>query len=183
MTTATAVAEHLIRLAAADPEGKPMTAMRLQKLPYYCQGWYLAWYGRPLFADPIEAWRHGPVVPSEYNRLRASGRDPLPVPTGTSDLPADARRAIERVWSFYARYSTSGLRDLTHAERPWRDHYHPDTAGRCNESIPPDDMAAFFGDEYRKATGDEPGSEAAVEADVAAGRLTPADRALEELGW
>jgi uncharacterized phage-associated protein len=55
MTTATNVARYLIRLAGQDPEGEPMTAMRLQKLLYYCQGWHLAWYGRPLFEDRVEA--------------------------------------------------------------------------------------------------------------------------------
>lgn len=32
------------------------------KLLYYAQAWSLAWTGRPLFEDRIEAWINGPVV-------------------------------------------------------------------------------------------------------------------------
>lgn len=40
-----------------------VTAMKLEKLVYYCQGWHLAREGTLLFPEPIEAWREGPVVP------------------------------------------------------------------------------------------------------------------------
>jgi hypothetical protein len=32
-----------------------MTAMKLQKLIYYCQAWHLAWEGRALFPEAIQA--------------------------------------------------------------------------------------------------------------------------------
>ncbi len=40
----------------------PMEKIRLQKTLYYCQAVSLAILRRPLFGDPIEAWRMGPVV-------------------------------------------------------------------------------------------------------------------------
>ena len=39
-----------------------MTAMKLQKLVYYCQAWTLVWDEKPLFKEAIEAWANGPVV-------------------------------------------------------------------------------------------------------------------------
>lgn len=42
----------------------PMDAWKLQKLTYYAQAWSLAWDGRPLFADRVEAWANGPVTRS-----------------------------------------------------------------------------------------------------------------------
>ena len=36
--------------------------LKLQKLLYYCQGWYIAWTDAPLFGEQIEAWANGPVV-------------------------------------------------------------------------------------------------------------------------
>lgn len=47
-----------------------MTAMKLQKLVYYCQAWHLAWDGEPLFRESIEAWANGPVVPALYEAHR-----------------------------------------------------------------------------------------------------------------
>lgn len=43
-----------------------MTAMKLQKLVYYCQAWHLAWEGRALFPEAIHAWASGPVHPELY---------------------------------------------------------------------------------------------------------------------
>ena len=62
MAAAMDVVRYLVELAGPNEEGEPMTHMRLQKLLYYVQGWHMAWYGRPLFAERIEAWQHGPVV-------------------------------------------------------------------------------------------------------------------------
>ena len=43
-----------------------MTAMKLEKLVYYCQAWSLVWDERTLFDERIEAWVNGPVVPELY---------------------------------------------------------------------------------------------------------------------
>src|SRR5271170_6235706 len=50
----------------------PMTAMKLQKLVYYCQAWSLVWDESPLFNEPIEAWANGPVVPSLFSKLQGT---------------------------------------------------------------------------------------------------------------
>ena len=46
---------------------KQCTTMKLQKLLYYCQAWYLVWNERPLFRENIEAWANGPVIRELYN--------------------------------------------------------------------------------------------------------------------
>ena len=43
-----------------------LTAVKLQKLVYYCQAWSLVWDEKPLFRDRIEAWASGPVVKGLY---------------------------------------------------------------------------------------------------------------------
>ena len=183
MTTAADIARHLIRLAAEEPGGEPMTAMRLHKLLYYCQGWHLAWYGRPLFPERIEAWKHGPVVPDVWDQSRGHGRNPLPDPGGPDALPPDAQKSVDQVWRHFRQLSASGLREQTHREAPWRDHYRPDADGRSGETIPTAELEAYFGAEYRRRTGEEPGSEAAIEADIAGGNLIPHERLMKELGW
>ncbi len=50
-----------------------MSNLKLQKLLYDAQGHYLGGHGQPLFEDPIEAWVHGPVVPSTYYERQRYG--------------------------------------------------------------------------------------------------------------
>ncbi|OWK41777.1 hypothetical protein FRUB_03855 [Fimbriiglobus ruber] len=143
-----------MKLAATDPEGEPMTPLVLHKLLYYCQGWHLAWTGHPLFANQIEAWWHGPVVPDVYAQPWGQGASPIPDLGEPADLSADQKRAIEQVWKHYREFSAYGLRHKTHSEAPWRNHYDPDDSGRCNKVISPADLAAFFGEEYQRLTGE-----------------------------
>ncbi|HJZ56058.1 MAG TPA: type II toxin-antitoxin system antitoxin SocA domain-containing protein, partial [Gemmataceae bacterium] len=70
MATAMDVARYLLQLAGRGDEPELMTQKRLYKLLYYVQGWTLAWYGRPMFADRIEAWREGPVPPDLYSQFK-----------------------------------------------------------------------------------------------------------------
>lgn len=98
-----------------------MSAMKLQKLVYYCQAWSLVWDERPLFGEPIEAWANGPVVRELYDvhRGRFDVRD---WPQGDpSKLDTDARDTVDAVLGFYAHHSPQWLSDLTHRERPWCD--------------------------------------------------------------
>lgn len=39
----------------SNRRGNPVDYEKLQCLLYYSQAWYLAWYGEPLFDDPIYA--------------------------------------------------------------------------------------------------------------------------------
>lgn len=97
-----------------------MTALKLQKLLYYCQAWSLVWDERPLFPEPIEAWANGPVV----RRVYAHHRQQYNVaswPLGdVNNLNVAQRDTIDRVIAFYGDKSSQWLSDLTHKEGPWR---------------------------------------------------------------
>jgi uncharacterized phage-associated protein len=66
--TASTVADYF--LALGDESEEPVTNMKLNILVYYAQAWHLAVFGRPLFADEIEAWVHGPVLRTVYDTYR-----------------------------------------------------------------------------------------------------------------
>jgi len=150
-----------------------MTPARLHKLLYYCQGWYLAWYGRPLFVERIEAWKNGPVVPDLE-------REPLADNPAGEPLSATEAAAVEQVWGEYGRYSASGLREKTQRERPWMEHSSPD--GRCGIEIPTSELLAYFGERLTTESGEEPGCMAEFEANIAGGRTISHDQLLKELG-
>lgn len=75
-----------------------LTNMKINKLLYYAQGYYLRKYGIPMFADSFEAWDHGPVVPSVYTKYKKYGDNSITswdmellreVPENTSDILLD----------------------------------------------------------------------------------------------
>lgn len=121
--------------------GENITNLKLQKLVYYAQGFHLAWYGEPLFREPIEAWAHGPVVRPLYFEYQKYGAKPLPTPPDFDPAAIDdqTRELLDEVYQVYGQYSAWGLRNLTHEEAPWRDTPR-------NETISHDAMRTYFAD-------------------------------------
>jgi uncharacterized phage-associated protein len=88
--------------------------------------------GVPLFHDRIEAWDHGPVVPSLYHQYKHYGSQPLPVVTdfNRKDLDSADRAALSDLYDYYAQFSAWRLRNMTHEEAPWAD-----ASKRANKEI------------------------------------------------
>lgn len=96
-----------------------MTAIKLQKLVYYCQAWHLAWEEVPLFSERIEAWANGPVVPTLY-RVHRGRFEVSKWPDGNSkSLDDNQRESIDVVLNTYADFAPWQLTQLTHRELPW----------------------------------------------------------------
>lgn len=130
-------------LAKQDPDaGDLISHLKLQKLCYYAQGVGAAARGEPLFAEPLEAWLHGPVVPDLYHEYKAYGNSPIPA---VADLDFDQfdaadRMVLDDVYTYYAQFSGWRLRQMTHAEAPWKDAYEQDK----NHIIGLDALIAHF---------------------------------------
>ena len=158
MLDAMDVARHLIRLGY-DPECPDesvlISPLRLQKLLYYCQGWALALLGRPLFRQPLEAWKRGPVVVEVYEKFQGTrdGLTPERAGTTTTLLPAAEAALVEMVWREYARYTPEELCEMTHAEPAWleaRRDLPPDA--QSSERLAEATMANHFREEAQKRT-------------------------------
>ena len=130
---------------------KRMTAMKLHKLLYYCQGWHLAWDEESLFSSPIEAWIGGPVVPDIYEHHR--GRfyiDEFPI-GNPSALKTNEMETIGFILMSYGDIEASELSDMTHAEPPWkkaRRGLRKDQRG--NVQITDESMYQFFSALYEE---------------------------------
>ncbi len=111
--------------------------VQLQKLAYYAQSWSLAWDGKPLFSERIEAWRMGPVVP--VLRFRDDEGDP-------DVLNDEARATVDAVIDFYGRHNGQALAAMTHSEQPWAEAWEKRPAGAqmCDEVITHDAMRRFY---------------------------------------
>lgn len=95
------------------------TTMKLQKLVYYCQCWHLARHDSPLFDEPIEAWREGPVAPALYKRHKTQLHVSSWPPGDESALDPGELSSIEWVVSSYGHFSAMQLSQMTHNELPW----------------------------------------------------------------
>ena len=100
-------------------------ALKLQKLLYYSQAYFLAVHNKPLFNDDFEAWVDGPVIPSVYGcfkeESRFSGilRSAEVIKEEELELDDAELNTLNEVIAHFSRMTGSWLSDLTHKERPW----------------------------------------------------------------
>ena len=103
--------------------GDIISPLKLQKLLYYCQAWHLTIYNDPLFAENIEAWAHGPVVPSQYSRfayiLRNEQIKPKSINLEVPVFSSETQELLIEVLETYGEHSANYLENLTHKEKPW----------------------------------------------------------------
>ena len=103
----------------ADREaGEAITPLKLQKLVYYADAWYLANFDKPLITEDFEAWAHGPAIPSLYGKYRDSGWNALPPEEGSMP-PKKHEDFLRAVFDEYGQYSAKKLEQMTHEETPW----------------------------------------------------------------
>ena len=99
--------------------GELLTNLKLQKLLFYAQAWFLALKNRELFAEDFQAWVHGPVLPTQYRRFRDFQWKPLVVDVERPDMvPEVAEHLLDIVEAFGVESAVS-LELMTHREKPW----------------------------------------------------------------
>lgn len=114
-------------------EVAPIDHMKLQKLLYFTNGWYLALAGRPLLTENPQVWRYGPVFRWLYNVFSRFGRSFIREPISGNPFRGgepdrldqagldDIGDLIDWVWGEYGGKSGIQLSDETHAPgTPWR---------------------------------------------------------------
>lgn len=128
----------------ADSEGAEFISnLKLQKLLYYAQGCFLAVNDRPLFADHIVAWQHGPVVESVYHEYKSNGANGILFEDDFdfSAFASEENELLTEVYDVFGQYSAWKLRNMTHEETPWK-------STSQNEIISPDIIKQYFKQEY-----------------------------------
>lgn len=120
----------------------PISNLKLQKLVYYAQGYYLAMFDRALFPEPIEAWGHGPVVQDLYREYKAYGAGPIPKPDDfdINVLDEETQKFLNDVYTNRGQFTAWRLRQMTHEEAPWASSYEPGV----NHEITHDKLTRYF---------------------------------------
>lgn len=149
-----------------DERRLAVTNLSLQKYMYFCHGWSLAYFARPLVDREFEAWQFGPVSRLVYSQFSNARRNPittrahLMTPTGatTNVVPYKFSHAMSaflfHVLEEYRVFTPFQLSDMTHSVgSPWWKVRTGDEFERLGQSKIPDPLvAAWFGDSLDKST-------------------------------
>lgn len=100
-----------------------ITNLKLQKVLYFAQAYYLAKFKRPLFSNKIEAWEYGPVVPKVYEDYKKHKSNPIISEKDASSLSDKDKEIVKNIWDAFGGYSAGRLVDITHAHTPWKEAY------------------------------------------------------------
>ena len=117
VTRANLVADYL--LSECRERGEVLTNLKLQKLLYYADAWYLALRGRPLFRERFQAWVHGPVLYSEYRRFKDYQWRPISEEIERPALSPSVEQHLDEIIDLFGSETAVALELMTHRERPW----------------------------------------------------------------
>lgn len=116
--TARQIADAIISIS--HEHSSEITNLKLQKLLYYAQAWYIVFNDRPLFGENIEAWVHGPVVAGVFGDFKHFRWSPINMP-GSPTNSMEINEHLNEVWRAYGKYGATELERMAHAESPWRE--------------------------------------------------------------
>lgn len=131
MYSALDVASYIIKYSNEKDYG--VSNLKLQKLLYFVQAYFLIVLNIPCFYEKIEAWDFGPVVPEVYQSYKQFGGANIPcfenvchdIVGDVSLIKQKDKKKIEKVVDKFKDYSATDLVRLTHGQAPWREAYEP----------------------------------------------------------
>ena len=103
-------------------KGKEITPLALQKILYYAQGFYKAFFGKFLVEDDCQAWVHGPVYVCIYEKYKEfkSANISIYVDYDIEDIIVDEKREIlDTIIKYFGYYNGKALEKMSHYEIPW----------------------------------------------------------------
>lgn len=122
MLTCFDIANYFIWMA--NETGSFISNLKLQKLVYYAQAWYLALYGKPLFQEDFQSWIHGPVIPDLYHKYKNFGWRPIIEDVHPPRISEEVLEFLSEVVEEYFSCEAYELERMTHVEKPWNQARH-----------------------------------------------------------
>ncbi len=121
------------------------TNLQIIKLTYIAHGHMLAMCDEPLIIDDVEAWKHGPVIPTIYHKFKQWQLSPIGKISYSPDpFVKKEKEVLDTVFAYYGRYCGYYLSQITHEDSysptPWKQCYVP---GR-NAIIPDEVTKAYY---------------------------------------
>ena len=103
-----------------------MTNKKMQKMLYYAYSWYIVGYNdsenvnKVLFIEQPEAWIHGPVFPTIYDKYKIFGWNIIPKFTEEIDIDIELKNFLDEIINVFGKYDGDQLELMTHNEFPWQ---------------------------------------------------------------
>ena len=172
------VADYMIQRLNVDEEMN-LINLKLQKLLYYLQAWSLGIHKERFMNCTFEAWVHGPVCRTLYDRFKGDkslysfitsadvqNKNPqcciepedlefinfiLDNYAGFSGTELEVMTHREKPWDNYAGFSGTELEVMTHREKPWQEARRGVAPlERCTKEISDASMRDFYGKKWEK---------------------------------
>lgn len=118
-------------------QGETISNLKLQKLLYYMQGFFIAVFDKKLFDDTIEAWQYGPVVRNAYLHFKDFGSNSISLPAETEviNMTSEEEVLFKEVMEEYGQFSAVKLMNMTHDELPWKKTFHKNPQGEITYDL------------------------------------------------
>ena len=118
-------------------QGETISNLKLQKLLYYMQGFFIAVFDKKLFENEIEAWQYGPVVREMYEHFKefGSGTITLKADVEILDLSEAESQLFNDVMEEYGQFSAIKLMNMTHEELPWKNVFNKNPQGEISYDL------------------------------------------------
>lgn len=124
-----------------NKKGFTVSHLKLQKILYYIEAWYLVFTGSSLFREEIEAWQHGPVIRKVWDFYKNDAILNGVLIEETEfylDASEEQLQIINDVIDEYGDKTGYYLENLTHSELPWQ------IARRKNKNVDKNTMRQFY---------------------------------------
>lgn len=111
------IADYL--LAEANERGELLTPLKLQKLLFYADAWYMALFDEELTTEQFQAWVHGPVALSQWHRFKEYQWRPIVEDISKPELASATCKHLDEIMDVFGSESATALEIMTHQEKPW----------------------------------------------------------------
>lgn len=111
------VARYVIDYSTKNHCG--ISNLKLQKILYFTQAYFLMKYDISCFGDEIEAWDIGPVIPVVYNQYKQYGGNHIPTVKMSDKYFLEKTNDIRFVVDMFKDFSAADLTKLTQSQAPW----------------------------------------------------------------
>lgn len=118
------IANYFLSLISTEL-GDYISNLKLQKLVYLSQGFYLSMYGTILYSNNIEMSVVGPILPELYHKYEVYENNPLPANkeySTISHISSDIVYFLNKIYEQFGQYSGWKLRKMIQAQKIFDDY-------------------------------------------------------------
>lgn len=163
MYNALDIARYIINYS--NKNNYSISNLKLQKLLYFTQGFFLSIKDEACFSNKIEAWDFGPVIPEAYHTFKEFGANNIPeikeyfefddkdfwnsktIQYNDAIIQEEDKLLVNNVLETLKGVSATSLVKMTHAQYPWKDVYD---RGSKNIEITQNSIKKYFKERYLK---------------------------------